>query len=119
MRVKTLPDVNTRKKDGLVHPGLSPMKEYHVVGIYIDPDEKMYCIVDNNLEPILYPSDLFVTCVDQVPPHWVKTDLGDGCYSLDPPEFAEPKYFHEDFFDGVEYAVKRFQRYLKLNGIIP
>ena len=114
MIVRAEKDVKVNIDNGQEYPFLTPHKDYQVIGISFDS----YRIIDDLDEPVLYPKDLFSIIDDNIPKHWIRDDGEDGDYYIDPPEFSEPG-FYEDLFDGKQYAVKRYKRYLKLNGLKP
>ena len=85
---------------------------YPVIGISDDS----YRIINDLNEPVLYEKKNFDVVDDEIPQQWVRQDFADGEYYIDPPEFSEPGFF-EDYFDGVQSAINKYNRYLRLNGL--
>jgi len=115
MKVKSIDNVNEAgmKLDGSCQPNLSSNKIYFVVGL----DDQNYRLIDDINEPILYRKELFEVIDESIPSNWVRVDYDDGEYYIDPPELSVTG-FYEDYFDGNAVAIKKFNRYMKLNGLI-
>lgn len=92
--------------------GLTLNAVYAVIGI----DDIYYRVVNDNKDPILYKKNIFNIIDPYVPEHWLRRGYPDGEFYLDPPEFSEIGFF-EDYFDGNQDAVTRYNEYLSLNGI--
>ena len=92
--------------------GLSPSKEYEVIGIEADD----YRILNDDDSPVLYAPELFVATDASEPEEWVKT-VGDDdeLYAYSPELNAVG--FWEDYHDGNEDAIRVFRDYLRARGI--
>lgn len=112
MKLKSHANVNNLPDSESCNPHLSPNTEYVVIGI----DNENYRVVNDSLEPVLYPKTIFDVLDDSIPTDWVRTDFEDGEYFIDPPQFSEIGFF-EDYFDGIESALSTYNSYLKNNGI--
>ncbi len=88
------------------HSEITIGKEYNVLGIEYDD----YRIMNDDNEPILYEPYIFD---GSIPESWIKVDCGDGDYSMYPPEFLDPPYFFEMYFDRDSNVIKAFNDYLK------
>ncbi len=101
MRVRTI---------GKYHdaPYISPEKEYYVFGL----DHESFRILDDENEPALYPKNLFVVTDDAIPVDWVWNRYSEDEYYADPPGLHEPG-FYEDYFDGKQEAIQRFDAYVQ------
>ena len=82
-------------------------EEYLVVGV----SDASFRVVNERLEPILYPRACFVVVDERIPEDWVRRDYEGGEYHISPPEVAEPG-FYEDYFDGRTTAIKTFEEVL-------
>ncbi len=51
-----------------------------------------------------------------IPDDWVTERFDDDEYYIDPPECVA-KGFYEDYFDGVEAAVKKFEAFRKRSSL--
>jgi hypothetical protein len=92
--------------------GLTLDAIYEVIGI-----DDLYCrVINDNKDPVLYEKEVFKVVDAWVPVHWVKREYSDGEFYLDPPEFSEVGFF-EDYFDGKQDAITKYNRYLSLNGL--
>lgn len=91
------------------HPALTAGNLYPVVGISHD----LLRIINDFGEPILYEPQIFDIIDHILHAEWVchiAIDVDGVCYYLDPPGLEAPG-FYEDYFDGVAYAVARFEQY--------
>ena len=109
MKVKTISVTETIDS---INPGLTPNKDYFVIGI----EDEYYRIVNDDGEPILYPKFLFRIIDRNYPDEWIEESYGEGEYTIQPPEFAN-NYFYEDYFDGDSKAIKIFKQYCKIHSI--
>ena len=112
MKVKSHQNVNKLPDSESCHPNLSPDTTYMVIGI----EHECYRIVNDSLEPVLYPKDIFDVIDPNYPESWVRTEFDDGEYYVEPPEFSGVGFF-EDYFDGVDSAISIYRHYLELNRI--
>ena len=109
MLVRAKPTVHDQLFSESGHPALTAGKLYPVVGISADHLR----IINDVGEPILYEPQIFDIIDDTLPADWVCTAVTDEdgvCYYRNPPGLDAPG-FYEDYFDGVDYAVARFEQY--------
>lgn len=112
MKIKANFDIRDLKDGQSRHPHLTPNKIYSVIGIEFD----CYRIVNDEIEPILYPKKLFEVVDFSYPSNWIRTEFDDGEYYIEPPEFSEVGFF-EDYFEGNSEAISIYIRYLEKNGL--
>lgn len=91
---------------------LTPGRSYYVVGISDD----YYRVISDFNEPILCERAMFDVVNGTIPDDWIWERYSNDEYYADPPGLNAPG-FYEDFFDRKEYAIKRFNDYLKTVGI--
>ncbi len=89
------------------HEDLTPGNVYRVIEWPLDS----YRVMNDQGEPILYPSFLFIVVDDRWPDDWVVKYAEDGERYVSPAVFSEPGFF-EDYFDGKKEAVTVFKRRL-------
>ncbi len=106
MKIKAKTIVHERLFDESSNPHLTANRVYLVVEIS-DTD---FRIINNNREPILYQKELFDVVDSDIPQDWIREDYEDGEYYINPPNFGG-RGFYEDYFDGVAYAVEKFEAY--------
>lgn len=107
MRVRVRKDFKARIRDGLLHPGISPLEEYFVLEI----SQEYLRIIDDQGEPILYPKELFEVVDPSLPPGWQFEEYPDGEYHLAPTRTGV-RGLYEDFFgsDGNRVAQAQAQQ---------
>ena len=107
MRVRVRKDFKARIRDGLLHPGISPLEEYFVLGI----SQEDFRIVDDQGEPFLYPKELFEVLDPSLPPGWQFEESPDGAYHLGPTKTLV-RGLYEDFVgsDGDRVAQAQAQQ---------
>jgi len=113
MKVRAKAIVHDRLFDESEHRSLTVGAIYEVVGI----GGKHLRVIDDDGEPILFHAALFDVVDPAIPDDWVVNSYSDGENYFDPPEFAE-RYFYEDYFDGVDSAVKKFKAYLAKQSLL-
>lgn len=112
MKVKAKTIVHDRLFDESEHRGLSVGAVYDVVGL----DSKNFRVIDDNDQPFLFRKTLFEIVDPCVPDDWITETFGDDEYYVDPPECAE-KGFYQDYFDGIEAAVEKFEAFRKRSAL--
>lgn len=98
-------------KSGVHVKSISPGIAYAVIGV----DDIYYRVINDSEEPVLYKKDVFDVIDPHVPEHWIRRDYSDGEFYLNPPEFSEVGFF-EDYFDGDQDALNKYNRYLIMNN---
>jgi hypothetical protein len=114
MKVRAKAIVHDRRFDESEHRGLSAGAVYDVIGL----DNENFRLIDDNDRPFRFPKALFEIVDPSVPADWVTRTYDDDEYHVDPPECAE-RGFYEDYFDGIESAVKRFDAFRRRSSLIP
>jgi hypothetical protein len=99
-------------KNGIHINGITPDNLYTVIGL----DDQYYRIVNDRREPIIYERENFIVIDAFLPSSWIRKEFEDGDYYLGPPELSSAGFF-EDYFDHKSDACKRFNRFLRLNGM--
>mgnify|MGYP000476910926 CR=1 FL=1 len=108
MKIKVNSNITEFERDQPRHSNLTPNKTYSVIGIEFE----CYRIVNDDFEPILYPKELFEIIDPSYPNSWVRTELDDGEYYIEPLEFSEIGFF-EDYFEGSAEAIGIYKSYLE------
>jgi len=111
MKVKARKYVHDRLFDDSEHRGLSAGDVYDVVGL----DDANFRVIDDDDQPFLYSKGLFDVIDPTIPAEWITKTVDDVSY-IDPPECAE-RGFYEDYFDGVQTAVRTFDAFRKRSSI--
>jgi hypothetical protein len=111
MKVKARSYIHDRLFDESQHRGLSVGELYDVVGL----SGAYFRVIDDDDRPVLYPKGLFDVVDPTIPADWITITADDVSY-IDPPECAEPG-FYEDYFDGIEAAVKTFDAFRERSSI--
>jgi hypothetical protein len=62
-------------------------------------------------QPYLYPQELFLVVDNRYPSDW-ETEYGEEGERYSYPKVFQQPGFFEDYFDGEQYAVNVFYRYL-------
>ena len=98
MKVKVKKDTNF----------LSINKIYDVISI----EYECFRILNDQGEPILYPTNLFEIVDNRVQKDWIVDIEEDGSIEYVGPEIFN-NYFFEDYFDGNENIKYKFNNWLK------
>lgn len=112
MKVIAKDIVNSGIDGGSSNPHIHPKTVYQVIGF----DDENFRVLNDVGEPILYPKDLFIVLDSSYPDNWVRMEFDDGQYYVNPPELSELG-FYEDFFDGEQKALEKFNLYLAVNNL--
>ena len=112
MKIRAIPDIYERTGRESPNLLLTANRVYSVVSI----ESECYRIINDRLEPCLYPKELFEVVDPSYPCSWVKTEYDEGEYYIEPFEFSAVGFF-EDYFDGDSRAIEIYNNYLKSNGL--
>ena len=107
MKIKTKENIKDFIDDEFNGYGLSPVKDYILIGI----TDEYYRIINDIGDPVLYPYRFFEEIEDPIPDNWIREDFQEGEFYIDPPELSG-RGFYEDYFDGKNYAVIKLKEYL-------
>jgi hypothetical protein len=89
-------------------------QEYVVLTLHIDPSGHVQVrIVDNDKTPSVWPSEMFETTDETLPPNWVARLDPDGLLEFGPHEWLR-KGFWEDYFDYVPEARAQYEHQLSV-----
>jgi hypothetical protein len=91
------------------NPNLTPKKEYHVIEL----NGGFIRVVNDDLEPVLYPVTLFDIVDIKVPVDWIEVNY-DGEISRIPAVFSD-QFFFEDYFDGNKNNIQKYNDYILAN----
>ena len=103
MKVKLI----EKKSNGIEYQDLTLNNVYQVIGLEADE----YRIINDEGQPYLYPSDIFIIVDPAEPDDWLTEYGDDGERYAYPPELGRVGFF-EDYFDHDPEAMAVFRQYL-------
>jgi|GEM_PF-4804243 len=101
--------VNVGSTLSFKNQNLTPRHKYHVIEI----NDGFIRVVNDLLDPVLYPTDLFDIVELVIPADWVKVTYDGETFHL-PMAFSH-QYFFEDYFDRNIKNIRIYDEYLYLH----